>query len=108
MDPQLPAIVRTYIDAKNAFDVNVALECFSDDAVVHDEQTDRRGKQDIKRWLEETINKYHDQLRPIRFTEQNDTIVLTAEISGTFDGSPVELDFHFSLQSGKILNLSIA
>jgi hypothetical protein len=29
-------------------------------------------------------------------------VVLTAEISGTFDGSPIELDFHFTIETDKI------
>jgi hypothetical protein len=34
-------------------------------------------------------------------------VVVTVEVSGTFDGSPVTLDYHFTIESDKILSLTI-
>jgi ketosteroid isomerase-like protein len=107
MIPKLPHVIELYIEGKNAYDVEATLACFSEDAVVHDEGKDHRGKPKIKSWIEETIRKYQDQLRPLRAIEQDGELVLTAEISGTFDGSPIELDLHFTVESNKIAALSI-
>ena len=103
LEAKLPNIIETYIEAKNAYDVNATLACFSENTVVHDEGKDRHGTPEIKEWIEEPITKYQDQLRPIRSTVQDDEAVRTAEISGTFDGSPIELDFHFTIERDKLL-----
>ena len=107
METKLPKVIENYIEAKNAYDVNAALACFSEHAVVHDEGKDHRGKPAINEWIQETIRKYRDHLRPIRSTEKDAEVVLTAEISGTFDGSPIELDFHFIIEKDTIAVLSI-
>ena len=86
------------IPAKNAFDVKATVACFSDNAVVHDEARDHKGKIAIKTWIEGIIRAYKDQLRPILWKANDGTAVLTAEILGTFDGSPIELHFHFTVE----------
>lgn len=107
MKPTLPDVVEAYVEAKNAYNVSATLACFSEDAVVHDEGKDHHGKREIKAWIEETIRKYQDQLRPIRVIQKDGAVVLTAVISGTFDGSPIELDFHFAVKEDKIASLSV-
>jgi ketosteroid isomerase-like protein len=107
MKTKLPKIIEAYIEAKNAHDASATLACFSEHAVVHDEAKDLHGKPRIRKWIEETIRKYKDHLRPIRSIEENGVLVLTAEVSGTFDGSPIQLDFHFTVERDKIAALSI-
>jgi len=107
METTLPNVIATYITAKNAFDVKATVACFSHNAVVHDEARDHKGKIEIKTWIEETIRAYKDQLRPILWTAKDGKLVLTAEISGTFDGNPIELDFHFTVEQDKIADLSV-
>jgi hypothetical protein len=34
-------------------------------------------------------------------------IVVAVEVSGTFDGSPVTLDYHFAIENDKIVSLAI-
>ena len=107
MKTKLPNVIETYIDAKNAYDVSATLACFNESAVVRDESKAHHGKPEIKAWIEETIRKYQDQLRPVRVAEKEGELVLTAEISGTFEGSPIELDFYFTIEGDKIAALSI-
>jgi len=107
MKTKLPKIIEAYIEAKNAHDIKATLACFSEHAVVHDEGKDLHGKPKVKEWLEETIRKYKDHLRPIQSIENNGEFVLTAEVSGTFDGNPINLDFHFTVERDRIAALSI-
>ncbi len=46
----------------------------------------------------------------MRCAERNGETVVTAMLSGEFDGSPLPLDFHFILVEGKIkaLNITLA
>jgi hypothetical protein len=50
----LPSIIQSYIDASNAHDMKSILACFTDDAVVRDENATHQGKIDIQRWETET------------------------------------------------------
>jgi len=107
MSAALPRIIQNYIDASNAHDVQSILACFADNAMVHDENTTHRGKIDIERWAMETIEKYKFHLRPLGTEEHDREIVVRVEISGTFPGSPISLDYRFALTNDKIASLII-
>ena len=104
---KLPRIISDYINASNAHDVRSILSCFSDDAVVHDEEETLRGKKAVEGWITKTIEKYKFQFKPLRIKEDKGDVVVTVEVSGTFDGSPVTLDYHFTIGSDKIRSLTI-
>ena len=107
MSAALPRTIQNYIDASNAHDVQSILACFADDATVRDENTTHRGKIDIERWAMETIEKYKFQFKPLSAKKHDREIVVRVEISGTFPGSPISLDYRFALTSGKIASLII-
>ena len=103
----LPITIRSYIDASNAHDVNSILICFNEDAVVRDENATYRGKIEIERWVRTTIEKYNFQFKPLSSQERDNEIVVSVEISGTFPGSPISLDYHFAIAGDKIASLTI-
>ncbi len=103
----LPPIIQSYIDASNAHDVQSILACFADDAKVRDENTTHRGKIDIERWATETIEKYKFQFKPLGAKEGDNETIVAVEISGTFPGSPISLDYRFALTSDKIASLTV-
>jgi ketosteroid isomerase-like protein len=107
MMAELPRIIRNYVDASNRHDVSSILSCFSDDAVVHDEGETLRGKKAIEGWIVKTIEKYKFQFKPISGEDEGANVVVAIEVSGTFDGSPVTPDYHFTLERDKISSLSI-
>ena len=103
----LPPIIQKYIDASNAHDVKSILACFSDDGIVRDENATHCGKIDIERWLVTTIEKYKFQFKPLSSQEHDNKTVVTVEVSGTFPGSPISLDYHFAIAGDKIASLTI-
>lgn len=107
MTIKLPYIVQSYVDASNRHDVESILSCFSDDAVVHDEAETLHGRQAIEDWVTRTIEKYKFRFKPLSIKDDSAEIVVAVEVSGTFDGSPVTLDYHFMIESDKILSLTI-
>ena len=107
MPISLMPIIQSYVAASNAHDVKSILACFADDAVVHDENATRRGKIDIERWASETIDKYKFHFRPLSAEHRADETVVSIEGSGSFPGSPVTLDYHFSVVNEKISSLII-
>ncbi len=104
---RLPRIIEKYVDASNKHEVKSILSCFSDDAVVHDEGETLHGKNAIESWIAKTIEKYKFQLKPLSVKSDDRDFVVAVEVSGSFDGSPVTLDYHFTIESDKILSLRI-
>ena len=104
---KLPPLIQRYIDASNAHDVELILECFADDAVVRDENATHRGKIDIGQWITTTIQKYKFQFKPLSSQERDNETVVSVEVSGTFPGTPILLDHHFTIANEKITSLII-
>ena len=107
MTIKLPRIINDYVDASNAHDVKSVVACFADNALVHDEGKDFRGKKIIEDWITKTIEKYKFQFKPISVRQDDAEIIVAVEVSGTFDGSPITLDYHFTIEGDKILSLAI-
>jgi len=107
MTLKLPRIIEKYVDASNKHDVQSILSCFSDDAVVRDEKEEHRGKKAIEDWIVKTIKKYKFHFKPLSLNGQDAEVVVAVEVSGTFDGSPVTLDYHFIIEHGKILSFAV-
>ena len=103
----LPPVIPRYIDASNAHDVRTIVDCFAADAVVGDENAMRHGKIDIRRRATETIEKYKFQFKPLSVDERGAETILSVEVSGSFPGSPVTLDYRFTIAHDKIQSLII-
>jgi ketosteroid isomerase-like protein len=107
MSAALPRPIQNYIDASNAHDVPSILDCFAEDPTVRDENETHRGKIDIERWLRTTIEKYKFQFKPLSAEARDNETIVAVQISGTFPGSPITLDYHFALVDEKIASLLI-
>ena len=103
----LPLVIQRYIDASNAHDVRAIVDCFAADAVVGDENAMRHGKTEIRRWATETIEKYKFQFKPLSVDERGAETILSVEVSGSFPGSPITLDYRFTIAHDKIQSLII-
>jgi ketosteroid isomerase-like protein len=104
---KLLPVIKTYVDASNAHDVQLILSCFSENAVVRDEGETLHGRKAIEDWVTRTIEKYKFQFKPVTFRENNAEVVVAIEVSGMFDGSPITLDYRFTIEGDKILSLTI-
>lgn len=107
MSVKLPQIIADYVKASNAHDVGGIVACFLDTATVHDEGGAMEGKKAIESWIVETIEKYRFQFKPASIDDAPGEPVVSMEVSGTFDGSPITLDYRFGIEGGKIASLDI-
>lgn len=107
MTIKLPRIINDYVDASNAHDVKSVVACFAENAVVRDEGETLHARKAIEDWITRTIEKYKFQFKPATFREDNAEVVVAIEVSGTFDGSPITLDYHFTIEGDRILSLRI-
>jgi len=99
--------IQNYVDASNTHDMNSILACFADDAVVRDENATRRGKIEIEHWVRETIDKYKFHLEPLSAEKRGMETIVSIEVAGRFPGSPITLDYHFTVANEKISSLTI-
>jgi len=103
----LPKVITTLIKAQGNFDSLDYSNCFAHTAKVYDEGYAHIGRTEIKDWIEEANNKYKTIIKPLQYDGNVDQAVLTAEISGTFPGSPILLKYYFEFEDGLIRSLRI-
>ena len=103
----VPKIITDLVNAQNSFDSIAYTNCFSETAVVFDEGKTHNGRIEIQHWIEESNEKYRSVMKPLEYTENGTSSVLSAECSGTFPGSPIVLKFHFDIVDGLIQHLKV-
>lgn len=103
----LPKVITDLVNAQNNFDSIAYANCFSETAVVFDEGKTHNGRLDIQHWIEESNAKYKSVMKPLEYTENGTSGVLSAECSGTFPGSPITLKFHFDIVDRQIQHLKV-
>ena len=101
----LPKVITNLIEAQNNSDSITYSNCFAKTAVVFDEGNTHKGKVEIQHWIAEANKKYKTVMNPIEYDEAKE--ILKTKVSGTFDGSPVILSYHFEILDGLIQSLKI-
>lgn len=103
----LPAAIDAYFQASNSGDPDAIAEAFAEDALIHDEGEDLRGRELIRDWARKTRSQYNFTSVPTAITSSGDDVTVTSVVSGTFPGSPVTLHYDFTLRDGEIIHLVI-
>ncbi|RYG66964.1 nuclear transport factor 2 family protein [bacterium] len=103
----LPPVVASYFEAANRFDAVAAAACFTSDATVCDNGREFTGTAAIERLMSES-NEVQPRVTVKRAVTAGGIATILGTVEGNFPGSPVELDFEFSLQDGKISNLTVS
>jgi protease II len=103
----LPKVVTELIKAQNNFDSAAYANCFTETAEVFDEGKTHTGKTEIKIWIDKANKEYQAKMEPIAYQESAGKAVLNAKISGTFEGSPIVLSYHFDFAENLIQSLKI-
>jgi hypothetical protein len=103
----LPKVIAELVTAQNNFDSVAYAKCFSETAVVFDEGKTHTGRKEIERWIAEANERYQATMQPVSFEEQATESLLKAEISGSFDGSPLVLSYHVEIDNNLIQSLKI-
>jgi ketosteroid isomerase-like protein len=107
MSIDLPEPIAIYIAAENQGDTESLAQCFAENAVVRDEAQTIEGLAAIKRWKADTKRKYQHTIVPLASVRKDGTTIVTNRLTGNFPGSPIELQFIFKLEGGKISSLEI-
>lgn len=103
----LPKAISDLVKAQDKFDSAAYTECFSENAIVYDEGRIHQGKTEIQNWITKANEKYQTVVRPIGYEQTETKSILTSNVSGTFEGSPIVLKYHFEIIDGLIQSLKI-
>jgi ketosteroid isomerase-like protein len=107
MSVDLAKPIAIYIAAENEGDTEALAQCFAEDAVVRDEGKTIKGLAAIKQWKAETRKKYQHTIEPLAVAQKDGKTIVTNRLTGNFPGSPIELEFVFTLEGNKIASLEI-
>ena len=107
MTVDLPTPIAIYIAAENRGDTEALAQCFAENAVVRDEGQTVEGLAAIQRWNTETKRKYRHTIEPLASSQKDDKTIVTNRLTGSFPGSPIEVQFIFGLDGDKIGTLEI-
>ena len=107
MSVPLPPPVDLYVRIQNSGDVEALSECFASNATIRDEGHTYQGLAAIRRWRAETRKKYQHTVEPLASAQKDGKTIVTNRLTGNFPGSPIELEFVFTLDGDKIASLEI-
>ena len=102
----LPAAVAAYFTADTTGAEAVA-QCFTNDAVVIDERQEYRGGPAIARWKADVAAKFRYTVDRLGADVSGDQTTVIGRVTGDFPGSPVDLQYRFTLEGDRIARLEI-
>ncbi|WP_180901126.1 nuclear transport factor 2 family protein [Martelella soudanensis] len=102
----LPKPIAAYL-AADAGDTDAIKQCFAEDATVRDEGKTHTGRAAIAAWKARTASEYQYTSTPVAARTDSGRHVVTAHVAGNFPGSPVDLDYAFTLENDLIRTLEI-
>src|SRR5438105_14739713 len=103
----LPRPIALYIAAENSGDAEALAKCFAENAMVRDENQTIEGLDAIKKWKAETKKKYQHTIESLSSIQKDDKTIVTNRLTGNLPGSPIDLEFVFTLDRDKIVSLEV-
>lgn len=100
---ELPQVLTALIQAQDDFDSHAYANCFSETAIVEDEKKTYKGRAEIQQWIQKANEDYQTKIKPLEYSKSEQ--MLSAEISGTFEGSPLEIKFYYKIDNGLIQSM---
>jgi len=105
---QLPGLIRNYLLAHQARDLDTAVGYYVEDATVVDEGKTHSGRQQIRDWLAASASEYTYTIELTSARRIDDEhYVAIHHLEGNFPGGVVDLQFKFALRDGRIRQLTI-
>jgi ketosteroid isomerase-like protein len=108
----LPAVVSNYLAASDRDDIDAIVSCFTQDAVVLDEDRRWRGAAAIRQWRETVATAYEYSVAIIRSEALGEADgaqrhEVYTHLEGNFPGGQVDLTNRFALRGDLIVGLEI-
>jgi len=112
MSTALPTIISDYMTASDSGNLDAIVACFTDDAVVVDENQEWTGRPRIREWRNRVATAYEYTVE-VRNTLRRDLLDglehhdVHTHLEGNFPGGTVDLTNRFALRDGLIARLEI-
>src|SRR6185369_10647984 len=106
MSITLPPIIAAFIQAENAHDSDALVACCTEDTIVYDDGHELQGIAAIKAWSDRNNQEYNHTVDVTNVAQADGETIVTAMVTGTFEGSPLQFHYHFTLSGDKIARLS--
>ncbi|WP_224996869.1 nuclear transport factor 2 family protein [Cesiribacter sp. SM1] len=103
----LPNEVSDLVKAQVSHNSTAFANCFSETAIVFDEDKTHKGKVEIQHWIDKANKRFSTMMKPLEYTHREPAGILLAEVSGTFEESPLIMNFIFVFRDEKIQSLKI-
>ena len=112
MSTALPTIISDYMTASDSGNLDAIVACFTDDAVVVDENQEWTGRPRIREWRNRvaTAYEYTVEVRGAATQASVDGVQrhdVHTHLEGNFPGGTVDLTFRFGLRDDHIATLQI-
>ena len=106
MNRDLPPVIASFLEATNTREFAGFLSLFTADGHVNDEADDYH-RAEIAAWIERAAAETKPVVEVVEVPRDGGQRVVTADVSGNFPGSPVQLRCFFGLEDDKIATLLI-
>lgn len=103
----IPKCVEAFFEADRRADVDGVVAAMAAEASVADERKLHVGRDAIRAWWLEAKRKTPHVNEPLDAETDEDVTRVRVRVSGEFPGSPVTLQFAFTVQSDRIVRLEI-
>jgi hypothetical protein len=100
-------VICGLVKAMNAHDEENLSACFASEAIVKDGGLEYRGTPAIRKWMQDAFDRYSLHLDVTDVSGAGKNWFFHAQVSGNFEGSPVQLEHCLTIEDGKIANLEI-
>lgn len=104
----LPNCIKAYFEADSRNAIEALMATLSPETIIEDERQRHDGLEAIRNWWIEAKRKTPHVNAPIDATTTGDVTRVRTRVSGDFPGSPVTLNFTFTVRNGVITRLEIA
>ncbi|MGW4339724.1 nuclear transport factor 2 family protein [Rhodococcus koreensis] len=110
MTSAVPRAVTRYFEADARRDIDALVALFTDDALVIDEGTTRRGLTEIRGWQRGAASEfdYTTEVLGVAADGDKDRYLVTGRLDGNFPGGTATLTFDFTVTGDLISRLEIA
>lgn len=105
-DLNLPEPIGAYFEADRR-DGQAVARCFTADGTVLDEGRTHAGLAAIEAWKTAAAARFSYVAEPLALEKKDRKYIVTSRVTGSFPGSPVDLQYAFTLERGKIGSLEI-
>ena len=108
----LPSVVASYLAASDRDDIEAIVACFTDDAVVLDEDRYWKGAAAIREWRENVAHAFEYTSTVTGSTTLGEVdgaqrLDVYTHLEGNFPGGQVDLTNRFTLRGEQIIGLEI-